>query len=484
MDRLSALDCSFLHLDSPTTPMHISSLAIYEGPAPRDAELRNMLASRLHLVPRFRQRIATVPFNQHRPVWIDDTNFDLDAHLHHVSLPAPGTEEQLLGVCEQLLATPIDKCRPLWEMWLIDDVFGGRFAILSKVHHALWDGVTGADIHAVLLDTSPDPEDPTAVPWAPRPEPTKAQLLADGIAKRMAEPLSTVRSARNALRDPGKVARRAKDLTAGAVASMSAAMQPAPTSPLNVPISSRRRYELVRSSLADFRAIGTMFGTTVNDVVLAVVAGALRRWLEQRNISAYDLRAMVPVNVRRKSDRGVPGNKVSMFLVPLPVGLADPVRRLADVHGTMEHNKRSTQLQATDLVTELAAFAPSQVVAGLTRMQSVARMFNLVTTNIPGPQFPLYLLGRRLVDLFPQAPLAANQALSIAVMSYDGTMGFGLLADRDALPDVDVIARGIEASIAELLARTEIHELDPDPVPVGVGVSVALDDAHAYSLRH
>ena len=176
MDRLSALDTSFLHLEGPTTPMHISSLAIYEGPAPRDRDLRDMLEARLHLVPRFRQRIATVPFNQHRPVWIDDPNFDLDAHLHHVALPAPGNEQQLKDVVCQLLATPIDRCRPLWEMWLIDDLFGKRFAILSKVHHALWDGVTGADLHAVLLDASPEPSHEIPEMWMPRPEPTKAIL--------------------------------------------------------------------------------------------------------------------------------------------------------------------------------------------------------------------------------------------------------------------------------------------------------------------
>jgi diacylglycerol O-acyltransferase / wax synthase len=482
MDRLSALDTSFLHLESPTTPMHISSLAIYEGPTPSVEEMRDMLASRLHLVPRFRQRIAEVPFNQHRPVWIDDTNFDLDAHLHHVALPAPGSEQQLRDVVEQLLATPIDRCRPLWEMWLVDNVSGRRFALLSKVHHALWDGVTGADLHAVLLDASPEPEVVKTENWMPRPEPTKAQLLADGVRKRMTEPLMTLRGARTAMRDPAAALERTRELATGALASMSTAAQPAPKSPLNVQIGSRRRYELVRAQLADFRAIATMFGTTINDVVLAVVAGALRRWLEARGAQPYDLRAMVPVSVRKRSQRGIPGNKLSMFLVPLPVALADPVRRLMDVHATMARQKRSKQTQATDMVTEFGSFAPPQLVAGLTRLQSVGRMFNLVASNIPGPQFPLYLLGRRLVDLFPQAPLAANQALSIAVMSYDGTMGFGLLADRDALPDVDVIAQGIDRSIRELMARTEIQELEPDPVPVGIGVSVSLDDADAVSL--
>ena len=460
MDRLSALDTSFLHLEGPTTPMHISSLAIYEGPTPSAQEMRDMLASRLHLVPRFRQRIAEVPFNQHRPVWIDDVNFDLDAHLHHVALPSPGDEEQLKEFVCQLLATPIDRCRPLWEMWLIDDLAGWseatpsegkRFALLSKVHHALWDGVTGADLHAVLLDATPEPENVKPEPWTPRPEPTKAQLLADAIRKRTMEPIKVMRAAGRA--DPSKVVAKAGELASGAVASLATAVQPAPPCPLNAPIGSRRRYELVRTSLTDFKTVAKSSGCTINDVVLAVVSGALRRWMEERGTQPFDLRAMVPVSVRRKADRGVPGNKVSMFLVPLPVALVDPGRRLAEVHSVMKRNKQSGQAQAADLVTELAAFAPSQVVAGLTRLQSVGRMFNLVTTNIPGPQFPLYLLGRKLVDLFPQAPLAANQALSIAAMSYDGTMGFGLLADRDALPDVDVIARGIDESLGELLSR-------------------------------
>jgi WS/DGAT/MGAT family acyltransferase len=417
MDRLSALDTSFLHLDTPTTPMHISSLAIYEGPTPSDDELRDMLASRLHLIPRFRQRIAEVPFGQHRPVWIDDTQFDLDAHLHHVALPAPGSDEQLRDVVEGLLATPIDRCRPLWEMWLIDDVFGGRFALLSKVHHALWDGVTGADIHAVLLDASREADVGRPEPWTPRPEPTPAQLLARAVRDRLSEPIAALRDARRGLRDPGRVLQRTTRLAVGGAASLAAMIQPAPPSPLNVPTGSRRRYELVRAPMADFKSIGTTFGTTINDVVLTVVSGALRRWMEHRGVQPYDLRAMVPVSVRRRADRGVPGNRVSMFLVRLPVALVDPIKRLTELHAVMARNKRSTQTQATDLVTELAAFAPAQVVAAATRMQSIARMFNLVATNIPGPQFPLYLLGRRLVELFPQAPLAANQALSIEVMS-------------------------------------------------------------------
>jgi WS/DGAT/MGAT family acyltransferase len=483
MDRLSALDASFLYLDSPTTPMHISSLAIYEGPTPSANELRSMLASRLHLVPRFRQRVKTVPFNQHRPVWIDDVDFDLDAHLHHVSLPAPGSEQQLKDVVARLLQAPIDRTRPLWEMWLIDDVSGWseatpsqgrRFAILSKVHHALWDGVTGADLHAVLLDASPTPSDITPVPWTPRLEPTSAQLLADGVRTRFAEPASALRGLRRSLRDPRPTLDRAKELALGARASLGAATAPAPPSPLNTRIGSRRRYELVRSSLEQFRAIGTTFGTTVNDVVLAVVAGALRHWLIYRDMPPFDMRAMVPVSVRTRAQRGVPGNRLAMFLVPLPVGLADPVRRLRDVHTVMEQHKRSNLAKAEDFATGLAGFAPPQVVAGVTRFQSVGRFFNLVTSNIPGPQFPLYLLGRRLVDLFPQAPLAANQALSIAVMSYDGTMGFGLLADRDAVPDVDVIAQSIDTSIRELVTKTTFEELEPEPVPVGVGASMEI----------
>jgi WS/DGAT/MGAT family acyltransferase len=359
-------------------------------------------------------------------------------------------------------------------MWLLDGLEQNRFAILAKTHHALWDGVTGADLHAVLLDTSPEPSETAAEAWTPGAQPSRARLLLDGIRERATESGTFAGAVARALRKPADVVRQARDFTEGAAAYANAAVRPAPASPLNSPTGSRRRFELVRSSLADFKHIGRAFDSTVNDVVLAVVPGAIRRWLVYRDIRPTDLRVMVPVSVRTKAQRGVPGNRVVMFIVPLPVGLADPVRRLETIHETMVRQKTSKQAQAEDLITSVAGIAPPQVVAQLTRLQSVGRLFNFLATNVPGPQFPLYLRGRRLLELFPQAPLAADQALAIAVMSYDGNMGFGLLADRDAIPDVDVIARGIRASVDELMQASEVEDAVPIPISSGVPATVGF----------
>lgn len=461
-DRLSSLDASFLYLDGATTPMHISSLGIYEGPVPTPDELRDALDVRLHLVPRFRQRVVRVPFNQHRPLWRDDPTFDLEGHLRHVATPPPGTDAQLMDLCGRLLSLPLDPSRPLWEMWLVDGLGAGRFAILSKTHHALWDGVTGADLHTVLLDTTPQPNDPTPVPWKPRALPSPVSVLLKGVRDRAREPLELAAGARRALRSPQVVLQRAANIAQGAVAYGRTMLERTPPSPFNVPIGSRRRYEVVRSSLADIKRVGKRYGTSVNDVVLAVVAGTLRAWLIRRNIVPQDLRVMVPVSIRTEDDRGTLGNRVAMLVVPLPVGEDDPVRRLEIAHEVMGREKRSKQVRAEELVTMLGAFAPPQVLAQLTRIQSL-RWFNLLVTNIPGPQFPLYLRGRRLLELFPQAPLAANQGLAVAAMSYDGRMGFGLLADRDAVPNLDELADDLCASIDALIEAAG-PTFDPDGV--------------------
>lgn len=475
-DRLSVLDTSFLYLEGPTTPMHISSLGIYEGPTPQPDELRDVLDARLHLVPRFRQRVVGVPFNQHRPLWIDDPTFDLDGHLRHVAVPPPGTEDQLMDLCGRLLSLPLDRSRPLWEMWLIDGLAGGRFAILAKTHHALWDGITGADLHAVLLDISPEPVEMAPEPWKPAPLPSPATLLADGIRARVDEQLAIAAGVRRTLRDPRGVLHRAAEIAQGAVAYGRTAVRRPPPCPFNAPIGTRRRFEIVRTSLGDFRHVGKHFGATVNDVVLSVVAGALRAWLVHHSIVPQDLRVMVPVSVRTPEERGGFGNRVVMLLVPLPVGESDPIRRLEITHEVMDREKRSKQVRAEEAVTLLAAFAPPQVVARLTRFQQV-RWFNLLVTNVPGPQFPLYVRGRRLLELFPQAPLGANQGLAVAAMSYNGNMGFGLLSDREAVPDVDVIARELYRSLRELIDAAATERIPEEVeaitagerIPAGVG---------------
>lgn len=472
-DRLSALDTSFLYLESPTTPMHISSLAIYEGPAPVATELRDVLASRMHLVPRFRQRVRTVPLNQHRPMWADDWSFDLEAHLRHVQLPEQ-TDEELTELVGRLLSIPLDRSRPLWEMWLIDGLPERRFAILAKTHHALWDGITGADLHAVLLDATPDPAETAPEPWTPQPPRSSVDLLAEGVGNRLGETIDLMRSARGVLSDPRRALGKGKEILNGALEYARASFKPAPPTPLNAPIGSRRRFERVITPLGDLKAVGKTYGATVNDVVLSVVAGALREWMIERDVVPQDMKVMVPVSVRARSERGTGGNRLVMFIVTLPVGEEEPMRRLRRVHETMEGEKASKQVRAQDTVTALAAFAPPQVVAQLTKIQSMNRWFNLLVTNIPGPQFPLYVRGRRLLELYPQAPLATNQALAIAAMSYDGKMGFGLLGDRDLVPDIDRLGVALSESIDELVAR--VPKLDDTteipmsvPIPANVG---------------
>jgi WS/DGAT/MGAT family acyltransferase len=471
-ERLSALDASFLYLDGPCTPMHISSLAIYEGPAPVADELKRHLEARIPLVPRFRQRLETVPLNGHRPVWISEPNFDIDAHLNHVALPGTGSDEALRAVTGRLLAQPLCKTRPLWEMWLIDGMEHNRFAILSKTHHCLWDGVSGVDLHSVLLDTDSEPGPlPEPEPVCPDPPPSRMQLLTAAIRDRVGDAFGMARDAVRAARDPRGTLRSAAELAAGTASLTGSLMKPAPASSLNSPLGSGRRYALGRASLHEVKRLKDRFGTTVNDAVLAGVAGGLRHWHMQRGLEPRDMKVMVPVSVRTDADRGTFGNRVVMLVVRLPVGQPDPLLRLKAVHRTMNDAKGSAQISAGEAYLRMSSFLPPQVVAAVSRAQAYFRSFNLLVTNVPGPQFPLYLRGRRLLELFPQAPLAANQALSVAALSYDGRIGFGLLADHSLLPDIEVLRQGLEDSMDELTR----YVLDVEPTPdriLAMGVRV------------
>ncbi|HVE91956.1 MAG TPA: wax ester/triacylglycerol synthase family O-acyltransferase [Actinomycetota bacterium] len=454
--RLTPADATFLHLEGPNTHMHVASVMVFDGAADYRQTL-DSLQSRLHLVPRFRQKLACVPFNQGRPVWVDDPHFNLEYHVRHTALPAPGTEEQLKKLAGRLMSQQLDRSRPLWEIWLVDGLAGNRFAQIAKTHHCMIDGISGADITAVLLDATPEPHDAPAEPWTPQPEPTQAQLLSDAIIERLTEPAEIVRGLRATARTPRRLARSVSEALAGIGALAWAGMNPAPATPLNVPIGPHRRFEYVRASLADFKSIKNNLGGTVNDVVLTVVTGALRRFLQHRNIDVrgLELRAMVPVSVRADHEQGALGNRVSALVAPLPVYEPDPARRLQAVTNAMKGLKESRQVVGAEMITQLTGFAPPTILAQAARLQSAQRFFNLLVTNVPGPQFALFSTGRRLEDLFPMAPLAANQALGIAVMSYAGQMGFGLIADFDALPDVGVVAEGLEKSIAELLDAAE-----------------------------
>jgi len=433
--------------------MHVASTTLFEGPAPRYEEFRDHLGSRLHLVPRFRQKLRFVPYGQGRPVWVDDPNFNLDYHLRHTALPSPGSEEQLRTLAARIFSQRLDRTKPVWEMWLVDGLEGGRFAIVGKTHHCLVDGVSGVDITNVLFDLDPEPADAVEPePWLPQPEPSRSQLLGEALVERATNPAEIVRGAEALVTAPRRAASAAmREL--GAAGSFLRTGFAAPRSAINCSIGPYRRFQWVRTDLDDLKRVKNLAGGTVNDVVIAVVAGGLGRYLRGRGQSTagLELRAMVPISVRTQGEHGALGNKVSAMMAPLPVWREDPIDRLNAVSNTMRHLKSTGQAVGASLLTDVTNFTPPTIAAQAARLQSRQRFFNTVVTNVPGPQFPLYLLGRELLDLFPMVPLAANQAVCFGIMSYNGGVNFGLTADYDATPDLDALADDLEASVAELV---------------------------------
>jgi diacylglycerol O-acyltransferase len=455
-NRLSALDATFLHLeDSGAAHMHVASVMIFQGAAPAQDELIEHVLARLHLVPRYRQRLASVPFGQGRPVWTDDPHFNPLYHIRHTALPRPGDEETLRQLAGRLFSQRLDRSKPLWEIWLVDRMADDRFALVAKTHHALVDGISGVDITTVLFDTSPDPAptSPAPEPWVPRPLPGQAKLLADALVERSVVPAEMVRGVRALTRSPRRLLGEAREsLAALGATTLSGISAPAPPSPFNVDIGPHRRYTWVDGDLGQFKAIKSALGGTLNDAVLTSVTLALGAYLREQGHDTAELvlKAMVPVSVRADAERGALGNRVAAMWAPLPVGIEDPIECFGEIHAAMEELKRSGQAVGAQVLTNLAGFAPPTILSQAARLQARQRFFNLVVTNVPGPQFPLYLLGRRLRRLYPVVPLARRQALGIAIMSYDGQLGFGLLGDFDALPGLELVARDLEDAIARL----------------------------------
>jgi WS/DGAT/MGAT family acyltransferase len=454
-DRLSGLDASFLHLEHDSaTHMHVASCMVFEGPAPTHDELVAHVEARLHLVPRYRQRLAFVPLGQGRPVWVDDPHFNTRYHVQHHALPAPGGDAELKQLAGRAFSQQLDRNKPLWEMWLVEGLADGRFALLGKTHHALVDGISGVDITTVLFDLTkePPPVPSGELPWIPRPLPTDAQLLADALLERATIPGEIARGLRAAFRTPRRVTRKlVEDLSAVGSFTLPG-VRGAPASPLNVRIGPHRRFTWDDEQLARVKAVKDRLGGTVNDVMLTTVAGGLGRYLRAHGHPTIDLvlRALIPVSVRADEQRGALGNQVAAVWAGLPVGVTDPVERLALVRGEMASLKESDQAVGARVLTELTGFAPPTVMAQAARLQAHQRFFNLVVTNVPGPQLPLYVLGRRMEAIYPMVPLAQNQALGIAIMSYDGKVSFGLNADFDALPDLELLADQLSEALEEL----------------------------------
>jgi WS/DGAT/MGAT family acyltransferase len=466
-DRLTALDTSFLHLEDDAAHMHVASVMLFDGDPPPHDEFIAGIESRLHLVPRYRQKLAFVPFGQGRPRWVDDPHLNLSYHVRKTALPAPGTEEQLRALAGRVLAQQLDRDKPLWEIWVVEGVEGGRFALICKTHHALVDGISGVDIVTVLFDTSAEPDKPPEAErrWLPAPMPSRTQLLSEALLERATVPNEIARSVRAVFRAPRQIAGGVRDSLVGVGAMAWAGMNPAPASPYNARIGPHRRFTWVRTNLDDVKAIKNSLGGTVNDVVLATVSGALGRHLHRRGetLSGRELKAMVPVSVRADEDRGALGNQVAAIMAPLPVWCADPARRLEVVNESMGDLKDSGQAVGAQVLTQLTGFAPPTIMTQASRLMARQRMFNLVVTNVPGPQFPLYLMGHELRDLFPMVPLARNQGLGVAIMSYNGKMNFGLVGDYDVMHDLDDLADDFEASLAELgdAAGVSVHSERP-----------------------
>ncbi len=439
--------------------MHIGGLLIFEGPPPAFEDFLDHIRSRLHLVPRYRQKLAEPPLQSGRPLWVDDPTFNLEYHVRNTALPSPGTEGQLLRLAARIASQQLDRSKPLWECWLIEGLEDERFGLISKTHHALVDGVAGVDLATVLFDLeeAPPPPPTDLEAWQPQREPSPAELVVAGV--RGVAKAATELAARTltAATRPDSSLTRARDAVEGLGEIVWAGLNPAPETPLNVEIGPHRRYAIARQQLADYKQVKDVFGGTVNDVVLTVVSGALARWLRKRGVrtEGLEMRALVPVSVRARDERGTLGNQLAVMRGPLPVYINDPVARLRFVKKAMDGLKESKQAVGAATLAAVNDLAPPTVLAQASRLNFSTRLFNLIVTNIPGPQLPLYVLGRRLEDLFPIAFLPKGHALAVAIMSYNGQIGYGLLGDYDQLADIDLFARGLDQSLTELLEAAE-----------------------------
>jgi WS/DGAT/MGAT family acyltransferase len=476
LDRLSATDASFLTQENEASHMHIGGVCMFEGPPPGYVDFLEHVEARLHLVPRYRQKLALPPLQSGKPVWVDDPRLNLEYHVRHSSLPAPGDDEQLALLIGRIFSQRLDRSKPLWEMWLVQGLEGNRFALISKTHHALVDGISGVDLATVLFDANPVPVGltPPVRPWEPQPEPSEAQLLAKGIENLARFPIRAGRRFVRAARHPRQTAAQATETAQGVGEIAWELMNPAPKVPLNTDIGPHRRYRWVHASLADFKLVKDAFGGTVNDVVLAVAAGALRRWLRGRGIrtQGLELRALVPVSLRTEEERGMLGNRLAVFRAPLPVYAEDPVDRLRLVREEMSKVKQSKQVMGAEAITALNDFAPPTVLAQASRLNFSTRLFNMIVTNVPGPQFPLYILGRELETVVPVAFLPERHALALANFSYNGKMSFGLLGDFDAMEDIDIVQAGLVDSLVELVEAAKAQQAPrhrPEPAPTEAG---------------
>jgi WS/DGAT/MGAT family acyltransferase len=462
MDRLNPLDALFVDAEDadPHASMAIASIAVFEGPVPAEGEFLAHLAGRLPLVPRYRQKLRTVPFRLGRPVWVEDPGFDLRYHVRRTALPAPGEDTQLADLMARVMSARLDRDRPLWEYWLAEGLAGGRWALISKVHHCMVDGVSGTDLYRVIFDLSAEPAPPAADDRRVYPEPSPAELALRAVLDTLALPVREGLALRGALADPRGALRRAAD-TARAAVTLAPAARPAARSSLSGHIGRQRRYLWGRASLDDVKTIKRELGGTVNDVVLAAISGGFRALLLARGEQPRPdtVRSLVPVSVRAPGEESLYDNRVSAVLADLPVHIADPVERLAAVRACLLALKARKEAMAGEALISLGRYTPFPVASWWVRLAFglPQREIVTVTTNVPGPRQPLYGMGRRLVEIIPYVPIATTLRTGISIFTYCDAVTFGITGDFAANPDLPVLARGIEAAVAELLKAASAH---------------------------
>ncbi len=460
-ERLSAADTAFLRMETRTLHMHVGTLFVFAPPPSGRldfARFAQLVRSRLHLVPRYRQRLAQPGVPASSPVWVDDPHFDLSYHVRHASLPRPGTREQLTEHATRILSRQLDRERPLWELYVIEGLEDGGFALLVKSHQAMVDGLEGTDIATVMLDLAPEDGDElgSPEPWEPRPVPSSVSLTLDTLGDLAASPGTALEAARRAAHAPWRVGRRALDLGRGAVGMVRDRLaHPPPRSLLNQPPSAYRRFAVQRVALADVKEVKDTFRTTVNDVVLAVVADATGRYLRSRGARTDGLwlRAMVPVSTRLGAEDQPLGSRVVAVFVDLPMFEMDPVERLHVCHEAMQEVKASHHAVGAGFLLELSGFAPPTLHAMAARLGARSRLFSFLVTNVPGPQVPVYCLGARLQGAYPFTPLGSTQSYSVGLTSIDGWLSFGVTADYDACPGIEAVEDFLTEGVVELQAH-------------------------------
>jgi diacylglycerol O-acyltransferase len=456
---MSPMDTSFLHIEDGVSHMHIASVGIFEGPEPPFQDIVDMINGKLSLVPRYRQVVQAVPLELGRPVWVDDPHFNIDYHIRHTALPSPGGEDELRKLVGRVMSQRLDRSKPLWEIWVIEGLEDGRWAMVSKVHHAMVDGISGTDLLAVTMEITPEFTDPEIQPWKPRKAPSGTDLALQALGGLARSPYEQIRALRATARVPRQALRQAREVITG-LSAMTGLIKSTPVSSLNGPLGPHRRYAWATSSVEDVKKVRKAHGGTFNDVVLAAITFGFRELLLSRGETVDRVvRTLVPVSVRPRDISGKAigdgtfENKVSAMFAELPVGIEDPIECLHAITAQMAGLKESKQALAGEAITSMTGFAPPMLLA--LGMRLATRMpqhnVNTVTTNVPGPQIPLYVRGRRMIECYPYVPLAGQVRLGVAIFSYNGQVNYGVTGDYDTTADIDVLCRGFEEGMTALL---------------------------------